>query len=120
MPSLLGAIADPGANNKACLDTLLSTVFVNTGASPERTQRTCRPSPAASTAPVGSAGACLSKRLPLSPAHLACRCDHPSSTPRAVDAPSLALIVPVIHRGLRDRSGDVKKASTAESVKRMG
>ena len=26
-----------------------------------------------------------------------------------VDAPSLALIVPVIHRGLRDRSGDAKK-----------
>ena len=27
----------------------------------------------------------------------------------AVDAPSLALIVPVVYRGLRDRSGDVKK-----------
>ncbi len=27
----------------------------------------------------------------------------------AVDAASLALIVPVIHRGLRDRSGDAKK-----------
>lgn len=27
----------------------------------------------------------------------------------AVDAASLALIVPVVHRGLRDRSGDVKK-----------
>lgn len=27
----------------------------------------------------------------------------------AVDAPSLALIVPVVHRGLRDRSGDMKK-----------
>lgn len=26
-----------------------------------------------------------------------------------VDAPSLALIVPVVHRGLRDRSGDAKK-----------
>ena len=26
-----------------------------------------------------------------------------------VDAASLALIVPVVHRGLRDRSGDVKK-----------
>ncbi len=27
----------------------------------------------------------------------------------AVDAASLALIVPVVHRGLRDRSGDAKK-----------
>jgi hypothetical protein len=27
----------------------------------------------------------------------------------AVDAASLALIVPVVHRGLRDRSGDTKK-----------
>ncbi len=26
-----------------------------------------------------------------------------------IDAPSLALIVPVVHRGLRDRSGDTKK-----------
>ena len=26
-----------------------------------------------------------------------------------VDAPSLALIVPVVHRSLRDRSGDAKK-----------
>ena len=26
-----------------------------------------------------------------------------------VDAPSLALILPVVHRGLRDRSGDAKK-----------
>lgn len=29
----------------------------------------------------------------------------------AVDAASLALIVPVVHRGLRDRSGDTKKKS---------
>lgn len=26
-----------------------------------------------------------------------------------IDAPSLALVVPVVHRGLRDRSGDTKK-----------
>lgn len=26
-----------------------------------------------------------------------------------IDAPSLALIVPVVHRGLRDRTGDTKK-----------
>ncbi|KAI3427088.1 hypothetical protein D9Q98_007027 [Chlorella vulgaris] len=56
VPVLLAAIADPAANNKQCLDTLLATVFVNT-----------------------------------------------------VDAPSLALIIPVVHRGLRDRSGDLKK-----------
>ncbi|PRW50843.1 Translational activator GCN1 isoform A [Chlorella sorokiniana] len=56
VPVLLAAIADPNANNKQCLDTLLATVFVNT-----------------------------------------------------VDAPSLALIIPVVHRGLRDRSGDQKK-----------
>lgn len=31
VPVLLSAIADPGNNNKACLDTLLATVFVNTG-----------------------------------------------------------------------------------------
>ena len=29
-----------------------------------------------------------------------------------VDAASLALIVPVVHRGLRDRSGDVKKRAS--------
>ena len=56
VPTLLAAIANPDKNNKKALDTLLSTVFVNT-----------------------------------------------------VDAASLALIVPVVHRGLRDRSGDVKK-----------
>ncbi|KAL4444093.1 hypothetical protein ABPG75_011830 [Micractinium tetrahymenae] len=56
IPVLLAAIAEPTANNKTCLDTLLATVFVNT-----------------------------------------------------VDAPSLALIIPVVHRGLRDRSGDLKK-----------
>ena len=26
-----------------------------------------------------------------------------------IDAPSLALIVPVVHRGLRDRTGDTKR-----------
>lgn len=30
VPTLLAAIADPNANTRACLDTLLSTVFVNT------------------------------------------------------------------------------------------
>jgi hypothetical protein len=52
VPMLLAAIADPAANNKHALDTLLATVFVNT-----------------------------------------------------VDAPSLALLIPVVHRSLRDRSG---------------
>jgi hypothetical protein len=56
VPTLLAAVADPNKHNKTALDTLLSTVFINT-----------------------------------------------------VDAASLALIVPVVHRGLRDRSGDVKK-----------
>ena len=51
-PTRAAGIADPTNHNKACLDTLLATVFVNT-----------------------------------------------------VDAPSLALIIPVVHRGLRDRSG---------------
>ena len=31
VPVLLAAIADPAASNKQCLDTLLATVFVNTG-----------------------------------------------------------------------------------------
>lgn len=56
VPSLLAAICDPNNATRPCLDTLLSTVFINT-----------------------------------------------------IDAPSLALIVPVVHRGLRDRSGDTKK-----------
>ncbi|MEW5303880.1 MAG: hypothetical protein WDW36_006533 [Sanguina aurantia] len=56
VPSLLGAIADPGNATKPCLDTLLDTTFINT-----------------------------------------------------IDAPSLSLIVPVLYRGLRDRSGDTKK-----------
>lgn len=30
VPTLLAAVADPGKNNKACLNTLLNTVFVNT------------------------------------------------------------------------------------------
>lgn len=56
VPALLAAIADPNASTRDCLETLLSTTFVNT-----------------------------------------------------IDAPSLALVVPVVHRGLRDRSGDTKK-----------
>jgi hypothetical protein len=56
VPSLLSAIADPNTATRDCLETLLSTTFVNT-----------------------------------------------------IDAPSLALVVPVVHRGLRDRSGDTKK-----------
>lgn len=56
VPVLLSAIADPNTSTRPCLDTLLSTTFVNT-----------------------------------------------------IDAPSLALVVPVVHRGLRDRSGDTKK-----------
>jgi HEAT repeat protein len=56
VPMLMAALADPNKNNKKALDTLLSTIFVNT-----------------------------------------------------VDSASLALIIPVVHRGLRDRSGDVKK-----------
>ena len=56
VPALLAAIADPNGQTKACLDTLLSTKFINT-----------------------------------------------------IDAPSLALIIPVVHRGLKDRAGDVKK-----------
>jgi hypothetical protein len=57
VPMLLAAIADPAANNKHALDTLLATVFVNT-----------------------------------------------------VDAPSLALLIPVVHRSLRDRSGGCLRA----------
>ena len=56
VPTLMKALADPNKHNKKALDTLLSTIFVNT-----------------------------------------------------VDSASLALIIPVVHRGLRDRSGDVKK-----------
>ena len=56
VPTLMAALADPNKHNKKALDTLLSTIFVNT-----------------------------------------------------VDSASLALIIPVVHRGLRDRSGDVKK-----------
>jgi hypothetical protein len=56
VPALLAAIADPNTSTRDCLDTLLSTTFVNT-----------------------------------------------------IDAPSLALVVPVVHRGLRDRTGDTKK-----------
>lgn len=56
VPALLAAIADPNTATRDCLDTLLSTTFVNT-----------------------------------------------------IDAPSLALVVPVVHRGLRDRTGDTKK-----------
>lgn len=37
---LAAAIADPATNNKTCLDTLLATVFVNTGAS-QRTLHSC-------------------------------------------------------------------------------
>ena len=57
------AIADPAANTRECLDTLLATVFVNT-----------------------------------------------------VDAPSLALIIPVVHRGLRDRSGARAAAAAAAAA----
>lgn len=56
VPSLLGAITRPNDNTKACLDTLLDTVFVNT-----------------------------------------------------VDAASLALIVPVLNRALRERTTELKK-----------
>lgn len=56
VPTLMAAVADPEKANKKALDTLLSTVFVNT-----------------------------------------------------IDAASLALIMPIVHRGLKDRSGDVKK-----------
>lgn len=59
MKPLLLAIAAPNKHAKPALDTLLSTVFINT-----------------------------------------------------IDAPSLALIVPVVHRGLRDRSGDAKKKAS--------
>ena len=36
---------------------------------------------------------------------------HPTQTVfvNTIDAPSLALIVPVVHRGLRDRAGDTKR-----------
>lgn len=66
VPALLAAIADPNANTRPCLDTLLGTTFINT-----------------------------------------------------IDAPSLALVVPVVHRGLRDRSGDTKKRA-ARIVGSMG
>eukprot|EP00889_Picochlorum_renovo_P003930 jgi/Picre1/30960/NNA_006319.t1 len=56
VPVLMSALADPNKYNKKALDTLLSTIFVNT-----------------------------------------------------VDSASLALIIPVVHRGLKDRSGDIKK-----------
>ena len=60
---------------------------------------------------VAAARACLpdSERSPPPPP-LPPHPPPPALPPRnAVDAPSLALVVPVIHRGLRDRSGDVKK-----------
>ena len=30
----------------------------------------------------------------------------------AIDAPSLALLVPVLHRGMRDRSADIKRKAS--------
>jgi hypothetical protein len=52
------AIADPNTSNKQCLDTLLATVFVNTGA-PRRLLLTCLPPPQPCTQPSPCSSPCL-------------------------------------------------------------
>lgn len=80
VPVLMSALADPNKYNKKALDTLLSTIFVNTvdSASLVRCFRVFH----CFRVLYGTVLTCF---------HLQ------------------ALIIPVVHRGLKDRSGDIKK-----------
>lgn len=87
VPVLMSALSDPNKNNKAALNSLLTTIFVNTIDSPSLVRDD------------------LDYEL---------ICWSPFSCTYDVFAilRLQALIIPVVHRGLRDRSGDIKKRAS--------